>query len=48
MYPIIIIPTEAGDLLEQLWTKWKFGFNDANSKLKATGYLVYLHHYDDA
>jgi hypothetical protein len=31
MYPIITVPDEAGDILEQLGTKPKFWFSDANS-----------------
>ena len=31
MYPIIIVPDEAGDILEQLGTKSKFWFSDASS-----------------
>jgi HipA-like C-terminal domain len=31
MYPVIAVPDEAGDILEQLGTKPKFWFSDANS-----------------
>jgi hypothetical protein len=31
MYPVIIVPDEAGDILEQLGTKPKFWFTDENS-----------------
>jgi HipA-like C-terminal domain len=31
MYPVITVPDEAGDILEQLGTKPKFWFSDANS-----------------
>ena len=31
MYPIIIVPDEAGDILEQLGTKPKFWFGDVSS-----------------
>lgn len=31
MYPVITVPDEAGDILEQLGTKPKFWFRDANS-----------------
>jgi len=48
MYPVIAVPDEAGDILEQLGTKRKFWFSDAASKLKATGHLVYLSHYNGA
>jgi hypothetical protein len=42
MYPVITVPDEAGDILEQLGTKPKFWFRDANSnrclfKLKRSG-----------
>ncbi len=31
MYPVIVVPDEAGDILEQLGTKPKFWFSDAES-----------------
>ena len=31
MYPVITVPDEAGDILEQLGTKPKFWFSDANA-----------------
>ena len=31
MYPIIVVPDEAGDILEQLGTKRKFWFSDEHS-----------------
>jgi hypothetical protein len=31
MYPVVIVPDEAGDILEQLGTKPKFWFSDEGS-----------------
>src|SRR5262245_39120895 len=31
MYPVIVVPDEAGDILEQLGTKPKFWFSDEHS-----------------